>query len=117
MPHIVLEGPVDLKRYYTHYKPTSNQSEGEILKLQNIFISQAENTVLIEALSVEGGPPNRFFVQADTRDEKTTVRIYPGTDPEKTPGVKKILALVAKGLKDPDPQIQYGSTNLKDFLL
>ncbi len=117
MPHIVLEGPVDLKRYYTHYQPTSKQAEGEILKLQNIFISQAENTVLIEALAVEGGPPNRFFVQAGTREEKTTVRIYPGTDPEKTPGVKKILALVAKGLKDQAPQIRYGSTNLRDFLL
>jgi hypothetical protein len=117
MPHIVLEGPVDLRKFYTHYRPSALQTEGEILKLQNIFISQGNNMVLIEAVAVEGGPPNRFFVQAGTKGSKTTVRIYPGTDPEKTHGVKKLLALAAKQLKDQNPEIRYGTTNLKDFLL
>ena len=63
MPHIVLEGPVDLKKFYTDYQPVSRQKEGEVLKLQDIFINPDSDTLLIEALAVEDGPPNRFFVQ------------------------------------------------------
>jgi len=117
MPHILLEGPVDLISFFTRYEPLIQNTSGEILKLQTAFINQARNTVLIEALAVEAGPPNRFFVQVGNKDRKTTVRIYPGSDPEKTPGTKKLLALVAKQLKDQSPDIEYGSTNLKDFLL
>ena len=116
MPHIVLEGSVDLKKFYAGYKPASRQTGGEVLKLQNIFINPDSDTVLIEALAVEDGPPNRFFVQAGTRGGKTTVRIYPGTDPEKTPGIKKLMAMVAKDIKDHQPGVTYGATNLKEFL-
>lgn len=116
MPHIVLQGPVDLKKFYSHYQPVTAQTAEEVLKLQNIFISRANDTVLIEALAVEGGPPNRFFVQVGIKGGKATVRIYPGSDPEKTPGIKKLLALAAKQIKELDPAISYGATNLKEFL-
>ncbi len=51
MPHIVLDGPVDLKNFCADYKPVSRQIKGEVLKLQNIFISPDSDTVLIEALA------------------------------------------------------------------
>ena len=38
MPHIVLEGPVDLEKFCADYQPGVFQTEGEILKLQNIFM-------------------------------------------------------------------------------
>ena len=118
MPHIILEGYIDLRKFYNQYQPSTQHAEGEVLKLQNIFLNQSGNTALIEAIAVEQGPPNRFFVQVLTKDSRTTtVRIYPGSAPEKTLGVKKILALVAKHLKDQDPATQYRNTNLKEFLL
>ncbi|MCP4716453.1 MAG: hypothetical protein GY868_15135 [Deltaproteobacteria bacterium] len=117
MPHIVIEGPVDFKAFLAVYEPCDFQSVGEVLRLQNSYISKAEDAVLIEAIAVEQGPANRFLVQAVRKEGKLTVKCYPGTDPEKTPGVKKILAIVAKKIKDLDPQIAYGSSNLQEFLL
>ncbi len=116
MPHVTLQGPVDLKKYYADYEPVSQGTGAEILKLQEIFSNRSHDMLLIEALTVEGGPPNRFMAQVRTKDGKTTVRFYPGTDPEKTPGAKKILVMIARQLKDQGPEIQYGATNLKEYL-
>jgi len=46
-----------------------------------------------------------------------TVRLLPLTDPEKTPGVKTILALVARQIRDSNPNVIYGKNNLQDFLM
>jgi hypothetical protein len=117
MPHIVLEGTVDLKTYYSRYAPASLKSGNDIFKFQNIFINQAGDTLLIEALAIESGHINRFFIQIVGRGDGATIKIYPGTDPEKTGGVKKMLAHVAQQLKDMNAGASYGTTNLKDFLL
>ncbi len=117
MPHIVLEGPVDLPQFFSTHTSSAEEHPGKILKLQNSYISRDKNSVLIEALAVEGGPPNRFLVQVVRKGEKTTVKIYPGSDPEKTDGLKKILAIVAHRLKKGNPDSRYGSTNLQDYLL
>ncbi len=116
MPHIVLEGTVDLERFYADFPLTYERAEQEILKTQDIFISKDKRAVLIEAIAIEDGPPQRFFIQAGVKDNRTTIRIYPGTDPVKTPGVKKLLAIVAKQMREQQPEIEYGSTNLREYL-
>jgi hypothetical protein len=116
MPHIVLEGPVNCERFFESFRPTQERREGEILKTQDIYISQDRNLVLLEAIAVEDGPPQRFFIQVSVKDNRSTVRIYPGTDPVKTAGVKKLLAIVANQLRAQHPDITYGATNLKEFL-
>jgi hypothetical protein len=116
MPHIVLNGPADLEKFFNDYTPIVLQQSGEVLKLLNIFMGQDRRTLLIEALAAAGGPPIRFLVLVTSQDNRTTVRLYPGTDPEKTRGVKKILALVAADLKNMNPGCTYGQTNLPDLL-
>jgi hypothetical protein len=116
MPHIVLDGTVNCEPFFESFRPTQERRAGEILKTQDIYISQDRKIVLIEAIAVEDGPPQRFFIQVSVKDNRTTVRIYPGTDPVKTAGVKKLLAIVAKLLREQHPDINYGATNLKEFL-
>jgi hypothetical protein len=116
MPHIVLDGAVDCERFFNSFQPTQERAEGEIVKTQDIYISQDKKMLLIEAIAIEDGPPQRFFIQASLKEDRTTVRIYPGTDPVKTAGVKKLLAIVAKLMRDQRPEINYSSTNLKEFL-
>ncbi len=117
MPHIILEGPVDIRQFLATYRPLILKDRGAILKLQHAYLSTAGDEVLLEALAKEDGPPIRFLVQILIRDTATTVKIYPGIDPEKTAGVKRIIALVARQLKGGNPAITYGTTNLSDFLL
>ena len=84
----------------------------EALPARKIGIDQ-----FMQAVAAEGGPPNRFLVQILQRDRKTTVKIYPGSDTEKTPGVKKLLALVAHQFITGFAGTSYGPTNLKEYLL
>jgi hypothetical protein len=45
-----------------------------------------------------------------------TVRLLPATDPEKTPAVKKVMALVAAFIRMVYPASRYGKTNLQEYL-
>ncbi|MFT5359459.1 MAG: hypothetical protein ACI9KE_006702 [Polyangiales bacterium] len=40
----------------------------------------------------------------------------PATDPKKTPGVKRIMGLIATKLHEGVPGSRFGKTNLQDFL-
>ena len=117
MPHVVLDGPVDISGFCRAYRPVTQHHPGGILKLQTAYVGIDGTEVLIEAISVEDGPPVRFLVQILCRGDRTTVKVYPGTDPEKTDGVKKIIALTARMLKECSPGVRYGTTNLGGFLL
>jgi CHASE3 domain sensor protein len=46
-----------------------------------------------------------------------TVRLLPLTDPEKTDGVKTIMATIANQIKETNENITYGKNNLEDFLI
>ena len=117
MPHIVIEGMPSLKTFFTTYEPASLALPNGALKLLEIFINPEHSCILIEAVAAEGGPPNRFLVQILQRDRKTTVKIYPGSDTEKTSGVKKLLAIVAHQFLTGFAGTAYGPTNLKEYLL
>jgi len=117
MPHIVIEGPLELPSFFKTYAQCVHTLPNGVLKLMDAFLNQNETGMLIEAIAAEGGPPNRFFVQILQHDQKTTVKLYPGSDPEKTPGVKKLLAIIARQVLSHCPGTSYGSTNLKEYLL
>ena len=58
-----------------------------------------------------------FFVQLSQKDQAITVRLLPATDPEeKTPAVKRLMALVARRIRQIAPQSRYEKTNLQDVL-
>jgi hypothetical protein len=50
------------------------------------------------------------------RNDGVVVRIYPGTEVEKTSGVKSILSEIAKQLLTVFPQLIIGETNLSEYL-
>jgi hypothetical protein len=50
-------------------------------------------------------------------EKAITVRLLPVTDPEKTPAVKKLMALVAAFTRTVYPGSRYGKTNLQEHLL
>jgi hypothetical protein len=49
-------------------------------------------------------------------EKAITVRLLPATDPEKTPAVKKVMALVAGFIRTVYPGSRYGKTNLQEYL-
>jgi hypothetical protein len=117
MPHIVLENINAVNDAYEAITPFSNKIDGGMLKVMDKYINSTGQIVLIEALAVEGLKNQNFFIQLTQKKSSQTVRLLPQTDPEKTNGVKTIMAMIAKQIKDIDANISYGKTNLQDFLI
>lgn len=117
MPHIVLEKINTTEEAYEKVEPFSNKIEGGILKVMDKYINHTKQTALIEALSIENGKNQNFFIQLSQKKSSVTVRLLPLTDPEKTNGVKTIMAIIAKQIKDANAEISYGKNNLEDFLI
>ena len=117
MPHIVLEKINSTKAAFDAVQPFANKIDGGILKVVDKYINANEQTALIESLAIENGVNQNFFVQLSQKKSSLTVRLLPMTDPEKTSGVKLIMASIAKQIKDIDSTIEYGKNNLEDFLI
>jgi hypothetical protein len=97
--------------------PFTTKIDGGILKVTDTYINSDQNRVLVESLAIENNNNQSFFVELSQKKASLTVRLLPLTDPVKTPGVKMIMATVAKQIKDFNPNISYGKTNLQNFLL
>lgn len=116
MPHVVIEETGDLQALYQHFTPILQRTEAEILKVQEFYMSKNGKDALLESVAIEGGISRSFFVQLKIHDNAITVRLLPATDPEKTPAVKKVMALVARFIRTVYPESRYGKTNLQEYL-
>jgi len=117
MPHIVLDKISSTKDAYKAVTPFTQKIEGGILKVTDMYINKSEQTVLVESLAIEKGENQNFFIQLSQKKTSLTVRLLPLIDPQKTDGVKMIMAIVAKQIEDANAGIIYGKNNLEDFLL
>ena len=117
MPHIVLEKTKNIKDCYDAIEPMMHQLEKGILKITEKYINEKKNSALIESITVEEGKTQSFFIQLSSKGDAVTVRLLPLTDPKKTKGVKILMGLIAKTIKDSNNEISYGKTNLQDFLI
>ncbi len=117
MPHVVLENLNSAKVAFDGVVPFTTKIDGAILKVTDKYLNAGANKALVESLAVENGKNQSFYVELSQKAASLTVRLLPLTDPEKTPGVKTIMAMLAKQIKDANPGVSYGKTNLQDFLL
>lgn len=117
MPHIVLENINNTQEAYEAVETFSNKIEGGILKVMDKYLNENAQTALVESLAIENGKNQNFFVQLSQKKSSLTIRLLPLTDPEKTDGVKTIMATIAKQIKDTNENITYGKNNLEDFLI
>ena len=117
MPHVVLENINSVREALDSVLPFIEKIDGGLLKVTDTYINSGQNKALVESLAIENTTNQSFFVELSKKKESLTVRLLPLTDPAKTPGVKMIMAMIAKQIKDSNPDINYGKTNLQDFLL
>jgi len=116
MPHVVLNGKVHIKDIFDKMKTLFIRNEGVILKTSNTYIDREKKSILIESLVIEDGNKINFFAMISSREDGIVVRIYPGSEVEKTDGVKRILAEIAKQLLDTFSELKVGKTNISGFL-
>ena len=116
MPHVVLNGEVNLEEIFIKFKSIMIRNENGILKTDNIYFSRDKTSIIIESLAIEKGIKNSFLAMVSQRDDGVVIRIYPGIEIEKTPGVKKILSGIAKQVLTDFPKLKIGETNLLEYL-
>ena len=116
MPHVVIEEAGDLQNIYQSFTPIIQRAGTEILKVQEFFLARNGKDALLESVAIENGVACTFFVQLKLHEKAITVRLLPATDPEKTPAVKKVMALVAAFIRRVYPGSRYGKTNLQEYL-
>ena len=116
MPHVVVEEAGDLQGLYQAFTAMVHRTENEILKVQEFYLSRSGKDALLESVAIENGAACTFFVQLKLHEKAITVHLLPATDPEKTPGVKKLMALVAGLIQTVYPRSRYGKSNLHEYL-
>jgi len=117
MPHIVLNGDINVETAFNVLDNIFVQQDTGILKTTDQYLEKKKQIMLIQSLAIEKGKKTSFLAMINDREDGVVIRIYPGNDNiEKTSGVKQILAELAKQLLQKVENISIGKTNLQEFL-
>jgi hypothetical protein len=116
MPHVVIEEALDLGAACQSIKIAAVRNGSEILRVVDVYLNRSGHTAMVDCVVVEEGRSQAFFVQLSQKDRQITVRLLPMTDPDKTDGVKRVMALIAKQLHESTAGSRFGKTNLQEFL-
>ncbi len=113
MPHLVLTGEFDLARYAADFKPILLRRSGDVLRADQVYLAADHQTALIEALTVEAGRKQPFYLKLSLRDRGSlTLRIDPKTRPERSVAVRELITALAEDLLERYPKSRIDATNL-----
>jgi hypothetical protein len=117
MPHVVLSGEVNAELIFDKLENIFEKTDRGILKTTNHFLDINKKVLLVESIAIENSKKTSFIAMINNREDGVVIRIYPVYDNfEKTEGVKKILAELAKQIMGKINGIRIGKTNLMEFL-
>jgi hypothetical protein len=116
MPHVVIDEALDLGLACQGIKLAAVRNGSEILKVVDVYVNRSGQLALVDCVVVEAGQSKAFFVQLSQKERQITVRLLPATDPDKTDGVKRLMAHIATQLQRSTAGSRFGKTNLQDFL-
>jgi len=116
MPHVVLEGTVDMEEVFRRLKPVFVKTDRGILKATDAYMDRAKRTIIVDSLAIEGGEKDRFLMAIALRDDGLVVRLFEVPDVERTEGVKRVLAETARQLLEAFPDLEVGETNLERYM-
>ncbi|MFX0114341.1 MAG: hypothetical protein ACFFB3_07325 [Candidatus Hodarchaeota archaeon] len=115
MPHAVINGEIAVEDIFTRLNPIFIKDNANIVKTKEFYLSRDKNVMLVEIIIIDRSRKTEFIAMISRRDDGVVVRIYPGEDVEKTDGVKRSLAEIAKQLLILFEESKLGKTNLNQF--
>ena len=113
MPHIVLDKSLNLFDFSILFKPLFQKSP--LIKIQDMYVDTRGTTALLSTVVIDDSH-HEFFIQVITNKDKTTIRLYPLTDPVKTDAVKQSLANLCLQIQQYYPNMNVIKSNLWDYL-
>jgi len=113
LPHIVLDKSLNLFDFSILFKPLFQKSP--LIKIQDMYIDTRGTTALLSTVVIDDSH-HEFFIQVIVNKNKTTIRLYPLTDPVKTDAVKQSLATLCLEIQKYYPNMNVIKSNLWDYL-
>tara|TARA_B110000438_G_scaffold272514_1_gene291252 strand:- start:306 stop:668 length:363 start_codon:yes stop_codon:yes gene_type:complete len=113
MPHIVLNKSLNLFDFSILFKPSFQKSP--LIKIQDMYIDTRGSNALLSTVVIDDSH-HEFFIQIITGKDKTTIRLYPITDPKKTDAVKQSLANLCSQILKCYPDMKVIKSNLWDYI-
>ena len=113
MPHIVLDKRLNLFDFSILFTPLFQKSP--LIKINDMYIDTRGTCALLNTIVIDNSH-HEFFIQLITNKNKTTIRLYPLTDPEKTDAVKQSLANLYFEIQKCYPDVQVIKSNLWDYI-
>jgi hypothetical protein len=110
MPHIVFYQKIDLSDFKEKFKPIF-QNESSLIRISTIFVDKYNLTALLPTVSISQ-LHQQYLIEISTSKSKTTIRLYPATDPTKSDEVKKSMVLVAKQILNNYSDCKIVKTNI-----
>ena len=114
MPHVVFDKKISLDKFSTRFKEKFLKNPC-LIKLKKIYLDKEKRSALVSVIVI-GESHQEFFIEIMTRDDKTTLRFLPVTDPVKTSGVKFSLGLLAHMILEYDSSYVIVKTNIREFM-
>jgi len=114
MPHIVLNKSLNLFDFSILFKPLFQKSP--LIKIQDMYIDTRGSNALLNTVVIDDSH-HEFFIQIMANKDKTTIRLYPLTDPEKTDAVKQSLANICLEIQKHYPDMKVIKSNLWDYIV
>lgn len=116
LPHVVLKGKTKIKSIFNELKPIFLKEGLNILRTSDTYLDRNKTAILIDSLAIESNRKQSFFAMITSREDGVVIRLYPKQEIEKTDGVKKLLAEIAKQLIHQFPDFATAETNLGEYL-
>ena len=116
LPHVVLNGKASIQNIFEKLEPLFVRDGTAILRTMELYLERNKNAILIDSLAIESDKKKSFLAMITGRENGVVVRLYPKQEIEKTDGVKRILAEIAKQLVRKFPDFKTAETNLEEYL-
>jgi hypothetical protein len=114
MPHVVFDQSINLDVLASNFEPIFIK-EPYIIKIQDIFVSKSRTLALVPTVVVDKENQN-FLIEISAKNNKTTVRLFPWTDPAKTDGVKMALGYISAIIQRKFDSAHISRTNILEFI-
>jgi len=114
LPHVVFSRKIDLLDLSKNFTAVF-QKNPILIKISTIFVQNNGLSAILPTIVIDN-MHREFLIEISTTKLKTTIRLYPLTDPEKTDGVKSSLALLTKYLLVVYPDLKITKSNIFDYI-
>lgn len=117
MPHIILSGIPDFWEVHKPFTAFRADSNGWIIKVQHCLISENAKTLVFDCTAVRSGFSQDFYIRAEAKEDRVTVRVDPYMRIERNEGVQRAIVAITKIIQDRCSNLTFSKSNLPEDVL